>query len=48
MKTNKFIMSAMMAFALGGAMTSCSDFEEVNENPMSTGADKIKPLKFRI
>ena len=43
MKTNKFIMSAMMALALGGAMTSCSDFEEVNENPMSTGADKIKP-----
>lgn len=43
MKTNKLIMSAMMALTLGGVMTSCDDFEEVNSNPMSTGADKIKP-----
>ena len=43
MKTNKLIMSAMMALTLGGVMTSCDDFEEVNTNPMSTGADKIKP-----
>lgn len=33
----------MMALTLGGVMTSCDDFEEVNSNPMSTGADKIKP-----
>lgn len=43
MKTNKTILSAMMALSLGAAVTSCSDFEEVNTNPLSTGADKIKP-----
>lgn len=43
MKTNKIILSAMMALSLGAVATSCSDFEEVNENPLSTGADKIKP-----
>lgn len=32
-----------MALTLGGVMTSCDDFDEVNTNPMSTGADKIKP-----
>ena len=43
MKTNKIILSAMMALSLGAVVTSCSDFEEVNTNPLSTGADKIKP-----
>ncbi len=43
MKTNKTILSAMMALALGAVVTSCSDFEEVNTDPLSTGADKIKP-----
>lgn len=32
----------MMVLSLG-AFSACSDFEEVNDNPMSTGADKIKP-----
>ena len=36
-------MSAMMALTLGGVMTSCNDFDDVNENPLSTGGDKIKP-----
>lgn len=43
MKTNKLIMSAMMALSLGGVMTSCNDFDDVNENPLTTGGDKIKP-----
>ena len=42
MKTNKFILSTMMVLSLG-AFSACSDFEEVNDNPMTTGADKIKP-----
>lgn len=43
MKTQNIILSAMMALALGAVATSCSDFEEVNNDPLSTGADKIKP-----
>lgn len=42
MKKNKFIVSALLAMAMVSA-TSCSDFEEVNTNPMSTGADQLKP-----
>lgn len=33
----------MMALSLGGVMTSCNDFDDVNENPLTTGGDKIKP-----
>ena len=33
MKTNKLIMSAMMALTLGGVMTSCNDFDDINNNP---------------
>lgn len=36
-------MSAMMALTLGGALVSCSDFDEVNTDPMATGGDKVKP-----
>lgn len=43
MKTNKLIMSAMMALTLGGVMTSCNDFDDINNNPLTTGGDKIKP-----
>lgn len=43
MKTNKLIMSAMMALTLGGVMTSCNDFDDINNSPLSTGGDKIKP-----
>ena len=40
MKTNKLIMSAMMALTLGGVMTSCNDFDDINNNPLTTGATK--------
>jgi hypothetical protein len=43
MKTNKLIMSAMMALTLGGVMTSCNDFDDINNSPLTTGGDKIKP-----
>ena len=33
----------MMAFTLSGALVSCSDFDDVNNNPMATGGDKVKP-----
>lgn len=33
----------MMALTLGGVMASCDDFDDVNENPLSTGGDKVKP-----
>lgn len=36
-------MSAMMALTLGGVMTSCNDFDDINNNPLTTGGDKIKP-----
>lgn len=31
----------MMALTLGGALVSCSDFDDVNTNPMATGGDKV-------
>ena len=36
-------MSAMMALTLGGVMTSCNDFDDINNSPLTTGGDKIKP-----
>lgn len=42
MKKNKFIAYAMLFMTLG-TVASCSDFEEVNTNPMATGADQLKP-----
>ena len=42
MKKYKLIVYALLAWTMG-ATTSCSDFDEVNTNPLSTGADKIKP-----
>lgn len=42
MKKYKFIVCAMLSMVLG-TITSCSDFEEVNTNPMATGADQLKP-----
>lgn len=32
-----------MALSIGGMMTSCDDFDDVNESPLTTGGDKIKP-----
>lgn len=32
-----------MALAIGGVMTSCNDFDEVNDNPLTSGGDKVKP-----
>lgn len=42
MRKNKFLAYAMLFMTLG-SVASCSDFEEVNTNPMATGADKLKP-----
>ena len=42
MKKYKLIVCVLSVWSMGG-LISCSDFEEVNTNPLSTGADKIKP-----